>query len=509
MLPFRNRTNRRSGGPSEPHAFVSPAATISPFRRRPLPTSIDKSSLRGRLKGITGNITRRRATRSYKNRMPYTPNPWHNLKPNDDLLCVASADDQHIGTGGQTWPAIRKSISTMASSFHSNYGSIDPCDSAETPHLPSTQHSNAGFDVSRGNSRRWFTMASRGPPVTFTHPTGRTRRSSFSTISEVVPREDHEPAPQLPKLAESSNFLDSLARTGLFRRFTPPSEANNTAGPIKVQNIAGLKGDLGAYCARPIVTRLPLRLRNSDVLYQTATGGYAVNKRLEGGWRGSQVNSQENNSSPTNNENKAPPKQRHRTSQQDPYRTSYYSRLPIEWLDRILETSYATRNPISPKICVNKATMDFLKKSKTCFYVEFPQGRNVPEPQRCYPGFRAALEDICDRFGDWYAPFAAYNAVTRMITLYASGTPRPENKFIDDDTAIFDLWLARSAWVRSTATYPSSAGTTTTTKSTSRDTSEDLTEASDCSRAGSDETWATDPEDEEPKTPKDAGKQGA
>ena len=89
--------------------------------------------------------------------------------------------------------------------------------------------------------------------------------------------------------------------------------------------------------------------------------------------------------------------------------------------------------------------MAFLCKSKTCFFVEFPKGLNVPEPLRCYPGFKAALEDICDRFGSFYAPFAAYNCVTRMITLYARETPRPENKFIDEDTAIFDLEKARSA----------------------------------------------------------------
>ncbi|TGJ85293.1 hypothetical protein E0Z10_g3439 [Xylaria hypoxylon] len=129
--------------------------------------------------------------------------------------------------------------------------------------------------------------------------------------------------------------------------------------------------------------------------------------------------------------------------------------------------------------------MEFLRKSKTCIFVECPLHRNLPEPQRCYPGFRAALIDICDRFGDFYAPFAGYNAHTRVISLYAMGTPRPEHKFIDEDTAIFDLGKARSAWVRSTSTYASS---TDATKGTSRDISEDLTEVSDHSQAESDET---------------------
>ncbi len=47
---------------------------------------------------------------------------------------------------------------------------------------------------------------------------------------------------------------------------------------------------------------------------------------------------------------------------------------------------------------------------------------------------------------------------------------------------------------------------TATTKSTSRDTSEDLTEASDNSQASSEETLVTDPEDEESEGPEDTNK---
>ncbi|GAW21775.1 hypothetical protein ANO14919_113000 [Xylariales sp. No.14919] len=132
--------------------------------------------------------------------------------------------------------------------------------------------------------------------------------------------------------------------------------------------------------------------------------------------------------------------------------------------------------------------MEFLCKSKTCVFVEFPRGRNLPEPLRCYPGFKAALEDICDRFNDFYASFAAYNAHTRMITLYATGTVRPEHRIIDEYTAIFDLQTARSAWVRSSSPYASS---TNAIKTASRYTSEDLTEASDHTQLGSEEDFSS------------------
>ncbi|KAI0540785.1 hypothetical protein GGR58DRAFT_520908 [Xylaria digitata] len=499
MLAFRNRTNRSNGGSLESHTLLPPAATTSPFRRKPLPTSGNENSLRSRLKDFAGDITKGNIPRFKKNRMACTPSPWQNLGSNDDLPRLAPADVRDVEAAGQTWPAIRKSISSMASSLRTNHFSVYPSGpSGEASHQSSSQHAKIGFKVSQENARRWVTMATRRPPMA----TRQTRHSSFSTISEIVSRQDHEPAPQLPNLADTSNFLESLGRTGLFRLFTPPSGVKNTTGVIKVQNIAELDY---AGRVRPIVARLPLRLKSPDTLFNRETG-YPINKKA----RGNQENCRgcASGHSAANIENLSRTNDgwyhcQHTIYQEEKFRISDSSRHPVKWLDRVLETSYATRNPISPKLCVSKATMEFHYKSKTCIFVEFPRNRQLPEPLRCYPGFKAALEDICDRFGHFYAPFAAYNAHTRTITLYAMGTRRPENKFIDEDTALFDLWRARSAWVRSTSTFATS---TDAAKGASRDTSEDLTEASDHSQAGSEETWATELEDEKPEEPEDPEK---
>ncbi|KAK5629591.1 hypothetical protein RRF57_005306 [Xylaria bambusicola] len=494
MLSFRSRTDRSHSGSLDSHASLPPAATISSFRRirrKPLHSSINKNSLRDRLKGITENFTGKRRPKCKGAQMPYKLDPWYTLEPNDNLLRPVSTDVQHIEVAGQTWPVIRKSISSMASSLRNNHESVGQGSPGGASHQSSTRHSKISCRASQRHARRWATMATRTSPVVFKQPTSRARRSSFSTISEIVSRQEYESVPQLPKLAESSNFLDSLSRTGLFRLFTPPSEVN-LAGEIKVQNITAPDGESAAMCARPFVARLPLRLKNSDLLCQKAMS-QAVDKRFRERTDSFQVKPPKNIPPRINHENEPPQQQQHSTHGESQDRIQFCSRHPVEWLDRILETSYATRNPISPKLCVSKETMAFLCKSKTCFFVEFPRDRNVPEPLRCYPGFKAALEDICDRFGDFYAPFAAYNAVTRMITLYAPETPRPKNKFIDDDTALFDLERARSAWVKPSATY--SWSSRAATKSASRDTSEDLTESSDQSRASSEETAATEIED--------------
>ncbi|KAJ8123305.1 hypothetical protein ONZ43_g714 [Nemania bipapillata] len=90
--------------------------------------------------------------------------------------------------------------------------------------------------------------------------------------------------------------------------------------------------------------------------------------------------------------------------------------------------------------------MDFLHQNRTCVFVRTPASCRLPKPLPCYPGFRAALEDICDRFGSFYAPFAAYNSRTRTISLFLpTDTLCPETRFLEGDTAIFNLEKARNS----------------------------------------------------------------
>ncbi|TRX94804.1 hypothetical protein FHL15_004265 [Xylaria flabelliformis] len=477
MLPFRKRTNRSGGRPLESHG--SPVAAV---RHSPLHASTNKNSLRNRLRDLKGSITRRSSPGYNETRTGYTSNQWYDVKSIDDLLSMGPADARHIELAGQTWPAIRHSISSMASSLRTSHDSASCKRSpGEGSQQSQSRRSKICSRVSHQSARRWATIATRVAPVAGRRSTSQIRHSSFSTISEVVPRQDYDAVPRLPGLAESGNFLESLSKTGLFRLFTPLSEVNVTTGHV-----------------RPIVARLPLRLRSPDSLFHKATG-YPVYKRVRGQREGSRVKEPDPSTmhtekdSPQTDHNK--PHQQHTIKNQEKSQRCDSSRHPIRWLDRILETSYATRNPISPRLCVSKATMEFLRKNKTCIYVEFPRHEGLPGPLQCYPGFRAALEDICDRFGNFYAPFAAYNAHTRMITLYTTNTVRPEDRFIDEDTALFDLETARSAWVRPAVNHVLS--TNVTEKSTSPATSGDLTEVSDGSLAGSEETGATDLEERE------------
>ncbi|KAI0115947.1 hypothetical protein GGR51DRAFT_502667 [Nemania sp. FL0031] len=505
MLSFRSRANRAGGGSSESHRSLPTTTTMSPIDHKPFQASGNKNSLRGRLKDITRNIARSIPGHN-RNRMSYTPDPWFHVKSNDDLLSLATAGAQHVELAGQTWPAIRKNISSMAPYRWAHRDSADSSKSpGEASHQSSFRHSRTGPRGSQDSNRRWATIATRVHPMISRRSTSDTRHSSFSTISEIMSRQDYGPAPQLPSLAESSSFLESLSKTGLFRIFTPLGEINSTTGSIKVQNVTALDDEACSSNVRPIISRRPLRLRSPDGLYPGAIGPYTI-KRVMGHHQSSPDTPSNTSTANADSDFSQPNQDGLRGLRKAPKKEKSQawdsSRHPIEWLDRVLETSYATRNPISPKLCVSKATMDILQQNRTCIFVNFPRDQQHPEPLRCYPGFRAALVDICDRFGIFYAPFAAYNARTRVITLYTTDTARPAYRFIDDDTAIFNLELARSAWVRTSIESDTSSievkaePTEPEEEPASPKGPEDLAEALDYDRASTKETLGRTPETE-------------
>ncbi|KAI0408680.1 hypothetical protein F4802DRAFT_360329 [Xylaria palmicola] len=225
MLPFHSRTDRSGGAPLGSRRSPTPTTTASSSDHKPLHASRSKSSLRGRFKTLKGSITKRLPLRCSQNRVLYAPEPWYNAGSNNDLSRLLTADSKHADLAGQTWPAIRKSISSMASSLRANRGSMHCSNTpGEGSHEPSSPHPRIGSKAAQGNPRRWATLYARVPPA------GPRRSTSFSTISESISRQSDESVPQLPRLASSSNFLESLSRTGLFRKFTPPSEANDMHG---------------------------------------------------------------------------------------------------------------------------------------------------------------------------------------------------------------------------------------------------------------------------------------
>ncbi|KAI3337134.1 hypothetical protein HD806DRAFT_542851 [Xylariaceae sp. AK1471] len=512
-LSLRHRTNGSSGGPSESHGWLPPSASTSSFRGSPSNFSSSKNSLRDRLKDLRGNITGS-ISGFKKNRPSYSPDTLYRVKTRDNILSMALADAQQIEKANQqTWPAIRKSISSMASSLQSNRTSVDSSRSAgEALCQSSSRHSKTSFRGSREGARRVVTMCTCPPPIALNRTGSQARHSSFSTLSAVVSRP--ESIPQLPGLDEPSNFRESFNDTGLLRTSTTSSEATNTADAIKVQSATVVDSEAFIERARPIIGRLPFRLRNADVLNNKAC------ERADGPQQSSSSNVSSHSTldviiNSVNIDYKQA-QQQHTSTLEKPPRPIDSSRHPVEFLDRVLETSFATRNPISPKLCVSHAIMQALHKNKNSILVELPEDNDQPEPLRCYPGLKAALEDICDRFGMYYAQFAAYNGRERKITLYKTGTERPVNRILDLETAtaIFDLHQARSAWVRpnvindkdndtwSTDVNMGEVSDTDVPMDDASPATSNMAEASGYSRSGTDETLMTDVEYEDTQNTK-------
>ncbi|KAI1180412.1 hypothetical protein F4777DRAFT_574173 [Nemania sp. FL0916] len=458
MLSFRNRTHSRGdrdGGSSESHKSFPSSATTSSLGHKPFHTiSTSKNSLRDRLKGLTKNIGKRGNSEHNKDKMAYVSAPWYNAKSEDDLMHLAPDDVQHIELAGQTWPAARKSISSSTPSSQTEHGSDDSCRWAEEgSHSSPSRLSKFGLKVSRDNAKRWATMTTRVRPVAPRSSAIQTRHSSFGDLREVAFGQDPGPAPQLPRLAESSDFLESLNRTGLFRIFTPLSRVNSAAA----ENFKVQKATVPTDHVPPVIVRLPIRLKSPDGICSKATS-FRVRRRSSFQSKGSSEAASDQPS--INLDNKLtqadcnPSHQGVQTRRQHgfpPGKLPDSSRHPIEWLDRVIETSYATRNPISPKFCVSKETMDFLRMNKTCVFVDCPRSldrKNVPQPQRCYPGFSMAIEDICQRFSGFYAPFAAYNHSSRTLRLWAAGTQWPEGVLLEENTKCFNLYKTNSAWIK-------------------------------------------------------------
>ncbi|KAJ2987829.1 hypothetical protein NUW58_g4296 [Xylaria curta] len=456
------RPNRNGGGPQEscnplPHATTTPS-----LNRKPLQAIDNKSSLRNRLKGLKGNVTRRSLPGHGKNRTPYVPDAWYNVRSIEDLLCLESTGTQHAGVGGQTWPAIRKSISSMASSLRTNRGSTGSGKSHEQAYCQSSsRRSKNGLRVAQESARRWVTMVTRVPPMACRRSTSQDRHYSFSTISEAGSTRNCSSVPQLPGLAESSNFLETLNKTGLLRMPTHPSEtlAGNELcyltflllpacvnafahfeltfawlpGENKVQNPMPVGGEKCASQGHPIVARLPLRLRSPDALHHGAAG-YPINKVAETQIQQRKMSPGEKKPQDCNGPNHP--------------RDCDCTKHPMKWLDRVLATSYGTRVPMQPHLCVSDETMQYHHSRNWCVVVKSPRDQQLPQPPKCYPGFGYAVLDIRDRFQNFYAPFASYNACTRVLTLFPTGAPRPENHAVDKQTEIIDIEQACYPWIK-------------------------------------------------------------
>ncbi|KAI0382965.1 hypothetical protein F5Y04DRAFT_287572 [Hypomontagnella monticulosa] len=124
------------------------------------------------------------------------------------------------------------------------------------------------------------------------------------------------------------------------------------------------------------------------------------------------------------------------------------SRVPMEWLDTILETSVATRTDILRALASSCNEERVLQRQSKRVYVFVPDENDhgKPWPKRCYPDLKTAIADIYARFRPYYANFAAYTSAIRTVQLFPSDFKMPDNKAPIPGSVIFNIREALVNW---------------------------------------------------------------
>lgn len=118
------------------------------------------------------------------------------------------------------------------------------------------------------------------------------------------------------------------------------------------------------------------------------------------------------------------------------------SKVPVEWLDRILETSATVRDDeVQAKTRDNEQTSCSARSNpnaKVFVYVPDDKDHSKPWPKHAYPDLHMALVDICRRLQPYYAPFATFTHTTCAVQLFPPDFVKPNiNKF--GNTTFFDM----------------------------------------------------------------------
>ncbi|KAI1484043.1 hypothetical protein F4774DRAFT_423533, partial [Daldinia eschscholtzii] len=126
------------------------------------------------------------------------------------------------------------------------------------------------------------------------------------------------------------------------------------------------------------------------------------------------------------------------------------TRVPMQWIDRILETSVTMRDQVFRPLQTisDDEIKERLRRLDTRVYVFVPDtnDNNKPWPRKHYPDLETALKDLCTRFKPYYASFAAFTPETRNIQLFPPNFILPENRCLIPGTIIFNIQDALDNW---------------------------------------------------------------
>ncbi|XDG00946.1 hypothetical protein ABKA04_000561 [Annulohypoxylon sp. FPYF3050] len=124
------------------------------------------------------------------------------------------------------------------------------------------------------------------------------------------------------------------------------------------------------------------------------------------------------------------------------------SKVPVTWLDSILEMTVQTREG-ERKVRMPTETEEerYQRLSKRVFvFVPDENDHAKPWPKKTYPDLKTALVAICTRFKPFYAPFAAYTILTRTVQLFPADFKLPRNCSLIPGSIMFTMQEALDNW---------------------------------------------------------------
>ncbi|KAI1096573.1 hypothetical protein F5B19DRAFT_488529 [Rostrohypoxylon terebratum] len=124
------------------------------------------------------------------------------------------------------------------------------------------------------------------------------------------------------------------------------------------------------------------------------------------------------------------------------------SKVPVFWLDSILEMTVDTREGVrKARIPTETDEERYLRLSKKVFvFVPDENDHTKPWPKKTYPDLKTALVAICTRFKPFYAPFAAYTMLTRTVQLFPADFKLPRNCSLIPGSIMFTMQEALDNW---------------------------------------------------------------
>ncbi|KAI2466997.1 hypothetical protein F4781DRAFT_433858 [Annulohypoxylon bovei var. microspora] len=124
------------------------------------------------------------------------------------------------------------------------------------------------------------------------------------------------------------------------------------------------------------------------------------------------------------------------------------SKVPVAWLDFILEMSIATRSEVAQaRIPIETEEERYRRLSKRVYvFVPDENDHGKPWPKKAYPDLKIALTAICTRFKPFYAPFAAYTNLTRTVQLFPADFKLPRNFSLIPGSIMFTMQEALDNW---------------------------------------------------------------